>query len=574
MDTLTNEKINEIRSSVDIVDVVGKYLNLTKRGKNYFCECPFHVDKTPSLSVSSEKQIFTCFSCHRAGNVFNFLMEYDNLSFIEAVKSVADMSGINLSINNFRKTSNHTRIHDIYELSYKFYINNINTTLGNAAKDYLLKRNITDDIIKEFGIGLAIKSRDSLSKVLKNKNFNHEDIISSTLVIEDEKGYHDFFYDRIVFPLFDINNKVVGYSGRIYKNIDAPKYINSKEHSLFKKGEFLYNFYKAKEECRRQNCVIITEGFLDVIRCYSVGVKNVIATMGTAFTKQHIALIKRLAANVILCFDGDKAGIKASFACSEELIKFGIIPKIILLEDNLDPDDYILKKGKEKFIGKINEAMSVTDFKMIYHKNLFDLNSTEDKAKYVKKMIDELNKIDDEILREITIKKLSIETDLTEEFLKSKLLKVEAPKERNIKIIETNKYIKAQAGLIFYMLRNKEIIKIIDNRSVYFPDKNYRLLMQEIIYFYRKNNYIDVADILISLKNESIKLVGFIESLNFKENYEDAMIEDFIFAIDEKNTQDECMRLSKKMNQELNEDEKLRIGQKIMEILARREKDV
>ena len=247
MKALTTEQINEIRSSVDIVDIVAKYIPLTKKGKNYFGVCPFHEDSDPSLSVSPDKQIFSCFSCHTAGNVFTFIKEYEHVSFIEAVKMVADIAGINVDIDTSnKKTIKNNDIYKIYEIGQKFYLNNINTQFGKTAKEYLYKRGITDDLIKEFEIGLAIKDSKALSNLLTKKDFKDKDLVDSGLVVKDERGFHDFFYDRIMFPLHDINNKVIGYSGRTYYNSDAPKYINSKEHVLFIKGEFVYNYARAK----------------------------------------------------------------------------------------------------------------------------------------------------------------------------------------------------------------------------------------------------------------------------------------------------------------------------------------
>ena len=424
MRVLSTEKINEIRSSVDIVDIVSRYVTLTKKGKNYFGVCPFHEDSDPSMSVSPDKQIFSCFSCHTAGNVFTFVKEYEHVSFMEAVKIIADIAGIDVDIDtgNVKKVKNND-IYDIYDIGQKFYLNNINTQYGLKAREYLNQRGISDDLIKEFEIGLALKNTKALSNLLLKKDFKEKDLIDSGLIVKDERGFHDFFYDRIMFPLHDLNNKVIGYSGRIYYKSDSPKYVNSKEHVLFKKGEFVYNYSKAKNECRSKNTVIIMEGFMDVIRSYSVGITNVVATLGTAFTKEHANLIRRLANNIIICFDGDKAGAKATMACGDLLLSFGIIPKVVRLEENLDPDEYVLKYGKDKFLDKINNPISIMDFKLSFLKNDKDMTQTVDKAKYASEVIEQLNKIDDEILREITLKKLSQETDLDVEFLKDKLIK-------------------------------------------------------------------------------------------------------------------------------------------------------
>lgn len=569
MKVLSQEKINEIRNSVDIVDIVSRYISLTKKGKNYFGVCPFHEDGDPSLSVSPDKQIFSCFSCHTAGNVFKFLMEYEHVSYIEAVKMVADIAGISVDIQlgkgSFVKQS---KIYDIYDIGQKFYVNNINTQHGKDAKAYLNDRGINDEMIKEFEIGLAIKSTNTLSKLLEKKEFKDKDLQDSGLVVKDEKGFHDFFYDRVMFPLHDINNKVIGYSGRIYyQDKDAPKYINSKEHPLFKKGEFVYNYYRAKNECRVKNTVIIMEGFMDVIRAHSVGVKNVVATLGTAFTKEHANLIRRLAKNVIICFDGDKAGAKATMACSNELISMGIIPKIIRLEENLDPDEYILKYGKDKFIDKLNNPLSVMDFKLNFLKNDKDLTQTVDKAKYASEMIEELNKIDDEILREVTLNKISQETDLDIEFLKSKISKVELKLIKPKVVIKTTKYDMAQLGLLFYMLKSKEVIKMVDNKSLYFPNKDYRLLAREIISFYKMKGYIDVAELLTDLDDSMLKTVGLTEALEFKDEYTNDIINDYINAINEINIENECERLERLMQEETDIEKKQEIGNRILSIL-------
>ena len=574
---LSQEKINEIRNSVDIVDIVSRYVPLTKKGKNYFGVCPFHEDSDPSMSVSSDKQIFSCFSCHTAGNVFNFLMEYEHITFVEAVKLVCDISGIKLDIDiDIGKNSyKNNVIYDIYEISQKLYLNNINTTYGIDAKKYLYNRNINDDMIKEFEIGLAIKSNNTLSNILLKKDFKEKDLQDSGLIVKDNRGYHDFFFDRVMFPLHDINNKVIGYSGRTYYKSDDPKYINSREHPLFKKGEFLYNYARAKNECRIKNTVIIMEGFMDVIRAYSIGVKNVVATLGTAFTKEHANLIKRLANNIIVCFDGDSAGAKATIACVDLLLELGITPKIVRLEENLDPDEYILKYGKDRFIDKINNPLNVMDFKLNYLKINQDLTQVTDKAKYALNAIKELNKIDDDILKEMTLKKISEETELDIQFLKDHLEKKEVKKiDFKVKKIKVNKYEMAELGLLYYMLRYPEAIKMFDNKTIYMTNKEYRLLANEISYFYKKNGYINIADFLSDLENSMIRTIGVLETLDLSEEFNRLIISDYIKAIEEKNIDDETERLQHQLESETDFSKKQELGNKIIELLSRRENNV
>ncbi len=576
MRVLSTEKINEIRSSVDIVDIVSRYVTLTKKGKNYFGVCPFHEDSDPSMSVSPDKQIFSCFSCHTAGNVFTFVKEYEHVSFMEAVKIIADIAGIDVDIDtgNVKKVKNND-IYDIYDIGQKFYLNNINTQYGLKAREYLNQRGISDDLIKEFEIGLALKNTKALSNLLLKKDFKEKDLIDSGLIVKDERGFHDFFYDRIMFPLHDLNNKVIGYSGRIYYKSDSPKYVNSKEHVLFKKGEFVYNYSKAKNECRSKNTVIIMEGFMDVIRAYSVGITNVVATLGTAFTKEHANLIRRLANNIIICFDGDKAGAKATMACGDLLLSFGIIPKVVRLEENLDPDEYVLKYGKDKFLDKINNPISIMDFKLSFLKNDKDMTQTVDKAKYASEVIEQLNKIDDEILREITLKKLSQETDLDVEFLKDKLIKKDSKKEVVKKPLpKLNKYEKAQLGLLYYMLKSGEVIQMVKNRSINLPTKEYRLLEREIEYFYNNNNYINVADFLTDLDESMVPVVGQVLEQNLKDEYTNNLIIDYMNAIIEKNIDDEIDRLSKLIYAETDESKQAEMLKKIVELKGRRENNV
>ena len=274
-------------------------------------------------------------------------MDYENISFLEAVKKVADIGGISVNIGKVTKKQTHTELHQIYDLSLKFYINNLNTVGGKEAREYLKNRNIDEETIKEFQIGLSLK-HDVLSKILIKK-FKPDEVLKSGLVGKNDYGYYDLFYDRIMFPLYDLNGNPVAYSGRIYNKKDNSKYFNTRETEIFKKGELLYNYHRAKDIARKKNQIIIMEGFMDVIRSFTVGIKNVIAMMGTAVTPTQAHLIKRMAKDIILCFDGDEAGAKATMSCSNELLKIGVTPKIIRLEDNLDPDEYIQKYGKEAF---------------------------------------------------------------------------------------------------------------------------------------------------------------------------------------------------------------------------------
>lgn len=575
MAKLTTEQINDIRSSVDIVDVVSKYISLTQRGKNYFGVCPFHDDHSPSMSVSKEKQIYTCFSCGATGNVFKFVMDYENISFMESVKKIAEIGGISINIDTHQTNNKfiNTNLYDIYDLSLKFYQNNLNTNEGVAAKKYLYERQITDEMIRYFGIGYSLKQRGLLTKLLLKKEFKESDLIKSGLVIKNEYGLNDIYYDRIMFPLHDLNGRVVGYSGRIYSGTDSSKYINTKETEIFKKGELLYNYHRAKEEARNLGQVIIMEGFMDVMRAYTVGVKNVVATMGTAVTKNQALLIKRMANEVILLFDGDKAGAKATFACANELSNIGIIPKIVRLEENLDPDEYILKYGKDKFLNKLKNPITVMDFKLDYLRKDKNLNDSNETAQYVNQVLAELNNISDDVLKEITLTKLSKDSSLDIDFLRSKLdlekkVKKTIPKVESIKQ-RLSKYEKAEIYIINYMLKSSEVVNVCMNRLTNLPTKKYRDLERLIITYFKNFGYINEVDFLTYVLDKDEGYMNTIKEIhkhNIKENFTMDEINDYINVIMDYNIEEEKKRLTKLMSETNDNDKKIEIGQKLVEL--------
>lgn len=569
-----NNTLNEIRNNLDIVDVISNYLKLTNKGKNYFGVCPFHDDHSPSMSVSKERQIYTCFSCGATGNVFKFIQDYENISFMEAVKKCAEMAGIYIEIGQVKKNNKYQDLYDIYSLSQKFYQNNINTQLGKKAKEYLHSRFIDDNIIKEFGIGLSLNDKDGLTNLLKSKKYTDKLLIDSGLVNENNYELNDVYRNRVMFPLHDLNGNVIGYNGRVYNGEKENKYINSKETNIFKKRNFLYNYYKAKEEVRKLHEVIIMEGPLDVIRAYTIGVKNCVATLGTAFGTEQAMLIRKLSDNVILCFDGDEAGLKATKSAINELTKIGITPKIIRLENNSDPDEYIINNGADAFKDKINNPMNLMEFKEKLLHTEYNLNNTEELANYINSMIDEINKIDDDILKEVTINKLSKETGVDTYLIKSKISK------KNIKFEEKkqstprlNKYVKSERNLIYYMLQNSDVIKMYQKKITHMPTEKYRQLAFQISQFYKNNGFINHADFATYLNDDAISLntLGEIASLSLNNDINYDEIEDYLNNIREYNEKEQSKIFKNKIKEELDYKKKLELANKTIEIKRRRE---
>lgn len=572
---IDNNKLNEIRNSLNIVDVISNYIPLSMKGKNYFGVCPFHDDHSPSMSVSQERQIYTCFSCGATGNVFKFVQDYENITFMEAVKKCADMAGITVEISKSNTTNKYKDLYDIYELSQKFYQNNINTELGKKAKAYLYSRNINDDIIKEFGIGLSLNEKDSLTKLLKSKKYSDDLLIRSGLINENNFELNDVYRNRIMFPMHDLNGKIIGYNGRVYNGEKENKYINSKETEIFKKRELLYNYYRAKEACRVDKYVIVMEGPMDVIRASTVGIKNCVAALGTAFGKEQAMLIRKLSNNVILCFDGDDAGLKATKGAIEELNKLGITPKIVRLEDNSDPDEYIIKNGKDKFLDKIQNAISVMQFKETLLKKEYNLDDTLELSKYVNTMIKEIDSINDDVLKELSINKLSKETGISIETIESKLTKKEeTPVIEKTITVKQNKYVKSEMYLIYYMLLEVDAIKMYEKKITHMPTEKYRHLAFQIDYFYKENGYINVADFITYLKDEDeIKTVGEIAGLDLPtDNYKDK-VEDYLDNIRKYNEKEQANIYKSKIKLEDDYDRKLELAKKAVEIKQRREKN-
>lgn len=550
---INNEMINEIRNKVDIVEIISNYIPLTQRGKNYFGVCPFHDDHSPSMSVSKEKQIFTCFSCGATGNVFTFVADYEHIGFYDAVRMLGNKVGYNLGNSKITKNKN-DEAYNIYKLSTKFYQNNLNTNLGKNAMEYLEKRKIDKETIKKFQIGLSIPKL-SLTDYLLNKQINLKKLVE--LGISNDNGT-DLFVNRIMFPLYDLEGNIVAFSGRIYNTKDASKYINTKETSIFKKGTILYNYHNAKEMLKKNDSIIVMEGFMDVIRANTIGITNCVATMGTALTKQNATLLKKMANNIILCFDGDKAGEEATTNAINILKEIDVNPKVVRLEEELDPDEYILKYGADKFKTKIANPRNSIDFLMDIHKSDKNLADIEDISKYIDESIKDLSSVEDDVLVELTINKLSGEFNISYDTLKNKYLNLKNnAKKQNKEIISVNKpklnqYDKAARTLIFYMLKDEKIINMVEKKITFFQDSNIRALSNEIISYYHKYNSLNIADFIsyICSKEEEIKLFNEIMTLKLKDTYVEEEIEDYIKVINSYPIKNKVNELSKKIKDE------------------------
>ena len=506
MNLISDEKINEIRSSVNIVDIISNYIPLTNKGKNYFGICPFHDDHSPSMSVSPERQMFKCFTCGVGGNVFTFVSKYDDISFIEAVKKVAEYANIPLDIKNIsKKESIHKKEYEIMDMVVKIYQNNLNTINGKKAQEYLNKRNIDDKTCNLFKIGYALNDNTYLYNILSKKYKNKELDDLGLINISGVDGY-DKFINRLMIPITDEYNQVVGFTGRIIEKDDtSPKYINTKETSIYKKGHILFNYYNAKESAKVLKNIIIVEGNMDAIRMYANGYQNVVALMGTSLTKEQIDLIKKLRASVTLLLDSDNAGETATITNGEILLKNNIETFVLRLDGAKDPDEYLVKFGNNQFKEAIKHQVPFLDYKLTSLKNNYNVNNPVELANYINQMLKYINNFDN-ITKEVTIRKISDEYNLDYEVLKQEL-KLEE-KEDNSKISVNKKKVEKKDNykncvtkIFLYLMSDSKYLAIFKNRINFFKNPIERELYNEIIYYTKKYKSINIANFLSFIDN-------------------------------------------------------------------------
>ena len=545
--------VEEVRKKTDIVDLISEYIPLIKKGKNYFGVCPFHDDSNPSMSVSREKQIYKCFSCGASGNIYNFLMDYEHIDFKEALSKLSSKLGINIENTTIKVNNKFDKFYEIYDLTSKLYQNNLLSEKGSSARNYLKSRNISLEEIKKFNIGLSFSNNQVVKQL--EKKYNLLDLEDVGLISNN----HDIFQNRIMFPLMNLENKTVAFSGRIYDtNSKDSKYINTKETNIFKKGEILYNYYACKEDARIKKYLILVEGFMDVIRLSTIGIKNVVATMGTSLTINQIKLLKRLSNNIYLCFDGDNPGKLANINNGEELIKHDINIKVISLDNNDDPDSYVLKNGKEKFETLIEEAKSYQEYYMEYQKDNISTTDIKEVTEYINKVLEKLKYNNNAIEKELVLKKLAKDFDISYNTLENRLKDYSLEKNTNLEVkspkkeekITVNKYYVASRDLIMGMLYNNKIIDIYKNYNIQMINSKFDAILNEILYRYDVYGSVEVAEIFDEFISNDEEREFFKTLITDEEVYSDDYYIDCIKSINECVTNQKIKYLQKMIEEE------------------------
>ena len=564
--------IDEIKSKNDIVDVIGSYISLNDKNKAL---CPFHDDHSPSFSVQKDKQIYKCFSCGESGNVITFVQKYNGITFTEALKMLADRAGIPLNVSTTRKiNTKYEKLYEINDTVNKYFKANLLSNEGIKAIKYLEDRKISKDIINEFNIGLSTSNK--LSNIL-SKKYSYDELVKLDICKDINGRYYDTFQDRIIFPIIDENNNVIAFSGRKYTNEDLnnntlPKYSNTKETDIFKKSEVFYNINNAINEIKKKREIVITEGFMDTIRMSSIGYKNVVAIMGTAFTEKHLLKIKKWKCKVILNLDQDDAGVKGTIEAGETLLKNNIDTEVIVFDDYKDSDEFIKNKGSEAFKIAYDNRVSFIDFKLKYLKRKRNMKDTVEKAKYIKEAVLALNDLDSQILIDLKIKDIAEEFGISESDIRNEIKlnkkmaikNIEEPK----KVTRYNKYDKSELRILYLMLNYEDVILYFENTLGYLIQDDRSLLAYKIIEFRNDYGYYNYSD-FVDYISDNEKLMNVLKEVMKYHNNEDYTMEeldDYINTIKMYSIKKRIDTLKIEMSETFDVNKKIEIAKKIENI--------
>ena len=545
MAKIPQDIIERVRDTADIVDVVSQFVDLKQRGPNYFGLCPFHSEKTPSFSVAPAKQIYYCFGCHSGGNVFSFMMDYQKIPFPDAVQVLAERYNIPIKIEKGEGTSElFTSLYQLHEIAVKLYQKNLFSEDGQKALEYLKARNLKEDIIKQFKIGLAFNAWDQLVKQCKNKGFTQTQIIKSGLFTRSDKGIFDRFRSRIMFPIFHPSGKPIAFGGRIHNSDDPAKYLNSPETPLYKKSNVFYGLQATRDSIRKEGFVILVEGYMDFLKLYQASIHPVVSVSGTAFTLKHASSLSRITQKVILLYDGDEAGGTATERAGWVLLRSGLIPSVVRPPKGTDPDDWVSSVGSKAVMSTIKEPLDYIDFHIGFHEGA-DLSGSE-RQKYIISLAGEIKNIDDGVIRNDLIKAISEKLNVNEKDLirivNTQRVNPEYKPNTNTdldeRIIFNNQVEKAQIELLKLLANNnneirhyvlehvtiglfkapllKKLADILFDKNLnvessaiieYFQDKNERDSVAQILFAEDENISFEeiVSDCLKILKSEPLK---------------------------------------------------------------------
>ncbi|MBR4261256.1 MAG: DNA primase [Clostridia bacterium] len=537
MPRYSDELIDEIRNSNDIVDIISQYVNLKKSGRNFFGLCPFHNEKSPSFAVSPDKQIFHCFGCGVGGNVFHFLSKIENIGFTESVEMLANRANITLPTIDNEKDNKasylKSRVYEINKLTAEFYHENLYKPTAKIAQEYIKKRKLDNNTLKTFLIGYS-GNFNELYKYLKQQGFKDEEILASTLVNRNDRGeFIDRFRKRLMFPIQDERGRVIAFGGRILEDnlIKDPtrpqaKYINSSENIVYSKGRHLFGLYAAKKE--KIDKILIVEGYMDAISLHQRGITNVVASLGTALTEAQGRLLRKNSQQVIIGYDSDGAGQAATLRGLEILQNLGCDIRILQIEGAKDPDEYILKYGPERLQKCIDNAISLVEYKVKILKNKLNLEHPNDKIKFLTEIAKELSKISSDIEKEVYVDKIATDYKISKEAIYAEINKILYQKNPNDKKTSQRKVVEKSENKSHLKLNNDSVTKK-ENMIIYllinYPNESYDRLKNQISY----DNIKDERNkIIIKKLYEELENGNSINSNNVLDLFEDEDIINFL----------------------------------------------
>ncbi|OLO38902.1 DNA primase [Alkalihalophilus pseudofirmus] len=555
---IPEEKVEEVRKSADIVEVINEYVQLKKQGRNYIGLCPFHGEKTPSFSVSPDKQLYHCFGCGAGGNVFSFLMELEGLSFVEAVVRLGERSNIELpSISsNKAKSNDQSVIEAAHELAMKFYHHILlKTDMGATGLNYVEQRGFTQEMLETFQIGFAPNHWDSLTNLLEKRGYNLKSLEKAGLlsVREFDGKLFDRFRNRVMFPIWDGQGNVIAFGGRIIDD-GKPKYLNSPETVLFNKSRTLYGIHLARPNIRKLNQAVLFEGYIDVISAWGAGISNGIATLGTALTEEQAKVIRRNAETVILCYDSDEAGIQASSRAASMLVQVGCYVKVALLPGGQDPDDYIRLNGGEQFKREIiNGSLTLMSFKMQYLKRGKNLLDEGERMRYIEEVLNEISDLPRAVERDHYLRQIANEFSLSLEALKQEQHRIFREKrnkggqQQNVRsLVEIKKhrgfeqkkllpaYHNAERILLAHMMKNAETAATIQEKiGGAFNIDEYHAIVAHLFAYYGEGFEPNPSLFIERLDDEKLRrLAAEIAMLEISDDLSDQELSDYINKIE------------------------------------------
>lgn len=555
---IPQEFIDEVTSKTNIVDVISKYVQLKKSGKNLFGLCPFHEERTPSFSVAEDKQIFHCFSCGRGGNVFKFIMEMENKSFPEAVTEVAQMGNIPVpdqyeAKNNQYQNSDSQTLLKMYADAAKLYSHILmKTENGSNALKYLRNRQLDDDLIQTFGIGYAPNNNNLLLQFFKDRDIKEDILRKSGLFAQNEAGeLFDRFRDRVMIPITDESGNIIAFSGRILdKEASTAKYLNSPETEIFNKGKTLFNLNNAKKEIREKGNVILFEGFMDVISAYKAGVTNGVASMGTSLTDQQLYVLSRLTNQINICYDGDDPGVEATYRALTQLTDERFTYGVISIPDKKDPDEFIKSEGSEKFQNLANSVQTPISFILNYFKRNYNLNNEHDQLEFLNQSLKEIVKLQSPVEVDMYVGKVADEMNVSKDAINKELdalrrqISIQKPA-NNYKDVQQHalekvtssvrpKYDrleKSERYLLYWAINFPEIRINLKGDGFKFVHQNYQRIFDSLLSFAEQNDAaeeINISDFMNILDDDDKNLLAELEMMNMPVEYNDQEIDDYM----------------------------------------------